>query len=63
MSVWPKGIISFAVMNSAPRYDSAAEDMISLMIVVMVRTGPLKVVVGSFYDRNMRYPERMCDKR
>ena len=41
MSVWLKGIISFAVMNSAHSSDSAAEDMTNLMIVAMVRTSPL----------------------
>ena len=53
MSVWPKGIISFAVMNSAPISDSAAEDMMNSMMVAMVGTGPLNVGVGSFSERNM----------
>ena len=53
MSVWRKVIISFALTNSAPRFDSAAEDMKNLMMVAMVRTGPLKVGKGSFSERNM----------
>ena len=53
MSVWHKLIISFAVMNSAPRSDSAAEDMTNLMMVVMVRTGPLNLGLGSFSEINM----------
>ena len=51
MSVWRKVVIPFAVINSAPRSDSAAKDMMNLMIVVMVRTGPLNTGEGSFYER------------
>ena len=43
MSVWRKVIIYFAVMNSTPKYDSAAEDMKNLMMAAMVRNGPLNV--------------------
>ena len=40
-------------MNSAPRSDSAVEDMTNLMIVDMVRTSPLNAGYGSFSERNM----------
>ena len=53
MSVWSKGIISFAVMNIAPISDSADEDMTDLMMLAMVRTGPLNVGVGSFSEITM----------
>ena len=53
MSVWRKGIIYFAVTNSAPSSDSAAKDMTNLMMVAMVITVTLNVDVGSFYERNM----------
>ena len=63
MSVWRKLINSFTVMNSAPSSDSADEDMTNLMIVVMVRTGPLNAGEGSFYERNVWDPARLCDTR
>ena len=53
MSVWRKGIIYFAVMNSVPISDSSDEDMTNLMMVAMVKTGPLNVGKGSFSERNM----------
>ena len=53
MIVFSTGIISFAVMNIAPRSDSAAEDMTNLVMVAMVRTSPLNAGKGSFSERNM----------
>ena len=53
MRVWGKGIISFSVMNSAPRSDSTAYYRTNSMMVAMVETGPLDVGVGSFYERNI----------
>ena len=53
MGLWRKGIIYFAVMNNVPRSDSAAKDMKNLMMVAMVRTGPLNSGEGSFSEINM----------
>ena len=53
MSVWHKLIIPFAVMNGSPSSYSDAEDVTNLMVVAMVRTGPLNVGVGSFFEINM----------
>ena len=56
ISVWSKGNIAFAVMNSATRSDSASEDMTNLMMVAMVRVVPLNVGMGSFYEINVWDP-------
>ena len=53
MSVWRKVIISFSVMNIAPRSDSTTYYRTNFMMVAMVETGPLDVGVGSFYERNI----------
>ena len=63
MVVWRKGIISFAVTNSAPSSDSDAKYMKNLIMEEMVRIGPLNEVKGLFYERSMQYPTRLHGKR
>ena len=50
-------------MEIATRSDSAAKDMKNLMMVTMIKTGPLNIGVGLFYGRNMWDLARLHDKR
>ena len=62
MCVWRKGIISLVVTKSAPSSDSASEDINILIIVVMVRTGPLNAGEATFSERKMWEPARLRNK-
>ena len=60
ISVRRMGKFSLDVMYSAPSSASAAEDMTSLMIWEIVSIGPFHSGVGSFFDKNIWAPERLC---
>ena len=53
INVWQTGIISLAVMYSAPSSASAADEMTNLMIWEIVRIAPFHLGVGSFSDKKI----------
>ena len=58
-TVFKIGIISLAVMKSAPNSASAAEVMTNLIICSIVRTGTFHLGSGSLSDKNIWSPTRL----
>lgn len=61
MSVWRRGTISLAVMNSAASSASAADEQTNLMILASVRMDPLSLGIASFSVQKMYEPPRLRD--
>ena len=61
MSVFWRGTISRAIMNSAESSALVADAMTNLTIWEMVRTGPLRHGMGSFLARKMLVLARLHD--
>ena len=59
MRFWWRGTIYLAHMKRHACSATAAEDMTNLMVYVIVRTGPLMLVMGTFSDNIMCAPAWM----
>ena len=59
MIVWCRRTILLAVINMSASLDLVAYDMTKLIILVMVRMGPLCLGIGSSSERKMWEPVRM----